>query len=419
MTAKPRILHVSADIPDPVVRQKTKAVSDLIALTSGECANSTISLNRISPKGVRLVADLLSFSARSRVVDRVQTEFGEAWRYAAPPKGILHQASLIRLGRDLAEFITRNSLPDLLVGHKLSVEGIAVANAARMLDLPYGLTIQGDTDTKILAARPDLHGELSKVFHGAEIVVSFAPWSLQQVEAALGRRKGITKVIPCPTELDQTLQPRESEDGFLSVFHLDSYRRKNLRCLVEATEMVRASNPDVRLRVFGTGSERSRAAVEKIAKAEFGTLLCGAAERQQVRELMNSAVAFVLPSKRESFGLVFVEALFAGCPIIYPRDRAVDGFFDSLDFAIRVNPRDPTEVASAMVFARENEQSLKQALRSWQEHGGLAGFTREHIGTAYADLLISASLQRMPHEALSNSPALMHSGLQKQETEYG
>ena len=45
-------------------------------------------------------------------------------------------------------------------------------------------------------------------------------------------------------------------------------------------------------------------------------------------ETLNGYTALVLPTLRETFGMVYIEALFAGVPILYSQDRGVDGFFD-------------------------------------------------------------------------------------------
>jgi len=98
---------------------------------------------------------------------------------------------------------------------------------------------------------------------------------------------------------------------------------------------------------------------------------------------MNEASALVLPSLRESFGMVFVEALLAGLPIIYPRNAAVDGYFDNVPFAIGTDARDPRAIANAMKQALDQELAMKDALAEWQQSDGIQLFQREPIACAY------------------------------------
>jgi glycosyltransferase involved in cell wall biosynthesis len=98
---------------------------------------------------------------------------------------------------------------------------------------------------------------------------------------------------------------------------------------------------------------------------------------------MNGAAVFALPSWRETFGMVFVEALLSGCPIVYPEGRAVDGYFEGAPFAIAVPPRDAGALADAMVTLVRDQERRKAALTRWQEDGGAARFRRDAILASY------------------------------------
>jgi glycosyltransferase involved in cell wall biosynthesis len=100
---------------------------------------------------------------------------------------------------------------------------------------------------------------------------------------------------------------------------------------------------------------------------------------------MNRATGLVLPSLRESFGLVFIEALFAGLPIIYPKGAAVDGYFDNCSFAIAVDARDPEAIAAAIERLVRDEAKLKADLLAWQNSAEARRFTPGAIARAFTD----------------------------------
>lgn len=387
MTAAGRILHISADFPDPIVPQKTRAVQSLIHLVDDRFDNEVLSLNRkpvdwpafglsvLAPGGLKLQLEQCSFGD------------GLALSYHAPPRGLLHRTMLEKLGQVIADKVASNGAPDLVVGHKLTVEGIAAARAAQILGRPYALTIQGDTDTKILAARPDLSPMYRRIFHQAAMVVSFAPWSLRQVEARLGKRTGMVQVVPCPTELDSPTPPQPVASGLLSVFHLQSAGRKNLSLMTQAMRLLNLDGHEIDLAIVGGGGEAEVAAARKLAAGCTKVRFEGALNRDRISQRMNRAACFVLPSKRETFGLVFIEALFAGCPVIYPAHRAIDGYFEELPFAIAVDPCDARALAHAILYVIENQATIKQALKEWQTSAHARQFTRPSIGDVYAAAL--------------------------------
>lgn len=397
-----RIVHVSADFPDPVERGKTRVFQTLLELTSGQFAHEVWSLNRRSPPPRRLVGDMLFHGLRPRLkVEEQGFEYGRALRYTAPARGLFHATMLRQLGDWLGERIGADGLPDLIVGHKLTVEGLAVHRAAQALACPYAITIQGDTDTKIANARPDLTPALRRVFHEAALVFSLAPWSLRAIEGRLGKRTGASRIIPCPTELDTPLAPRPGS-GLLSVFHLKNHRRKNLAAMAAALRILGRDGRPLDLAIVGGGDDAEVAAARSAAGSAPGLSFEGPVGRDAMQQRMNAASGFVLPSRRESFGLVFVEALMAGLPVVYPRGMAVSGYFDDCPFALAVKPDDPQELAAAMRHLVDNEVELKAALAVWQDSPSARRFTRAAIAEEFADGLRLAAC--LPEGARSIRP---------------
>jgi len=389
MAIRPRILHVSADFPDSIEAFKTPVIRSLLDLTADRFRHEVISLNRRSPGVLAFGRGLVSGLGEPPLeVGQQRFAYGQALIYQAPPRGLFHATMLRKLGNWLAEDCLEGPLPDLLVGHKLAVEGMAVQHAASRLDLPYSICIQGDTDTKILAARPDLTAQFARVFHDAEVVFPFTPWALRQVEERLGRRSKPAVMLPCPTDLDTLTPPRSRGNGLVSVFHLKNYRRKNLQGLVDALQLVAKEGLEVRLDIIGGGSEhdfeKCRSIASRLPMVEF----TGPLDRHALRERLNKATALVLPSLRESFGLVFIEALFAGLPVIYPKGNAIDGYFDACSFALAVDARDATAIAAAIKRVMSEEAQLKEALLKWQHSDDALIFRRHAIGETFAKGLL-------------------------------
>lgn len=388
---RPRVLHVSADFPDPVDSAKTKVIRTLLDLTRDGFDHTVISLNRKSPANRDLLTGVLrGFGRPALAVSEHSFDQGTALTYRAPGRGLYHRTMLVQLGDHIAEQLEGQTPPALVVGHKLTVEGIAVLQVADRIGIPYAITIQGDTDTKILAARPDLAPVLRTVFHRAAHVTAFAPWALAAVEERLGKRTGPVSIIPCPTEIDVPVEPQAGGNGLLSVFHLASYKRKNLAAMAQAMHLLAKDGQPQRLAICGGGDVKAIEAARKAASNAPGLVFEGPLERSEVGARMRAASAFVLPSRRETFGLVFIEALFAGLPVIYPAGQAVSGYFDGCPFAIAVPADDPQALAQAMARAVRDEVALKQALARWQQSPDARRFTRPSIASDYSAALTLA-----------------------------
>ena len=101
---------------------------------------------------------------------------------------------------------------------------------------------------------------------------------------------------------------------FLNVAHLNS--NKNHQLLIQAFAKL-VKQKDVRLVIAGAGEERKN--LEQLIASlglERKVLLFGKATRKEVKILMQQANCFVLSSKVETFGVVLIEAMACGIPVI-------------------------------------------------------------------------------------------------------
>ena len=81
----------------------------------------------------------------------------------------------------------------------------------------------------------------------------------------------------------------------------------------------------------------------------------------QMEELINhyrAADIFVMPSKYETFGLVYAEAMSQGLPIIYTRGQGFDGQFNEGEVGYSVQYDSPKEIADRVKEIVENYETI-------------------------------------------------------------
>ena len=388
------VVHVSGDFPDPIEPFKTPVINRLVDLTSDVFQHRVISINRRSPNLASTLKMSLPWSFTDQVLISSQAfEYGSSLVYDAPPRGILHRKALERLGNYLAEEIRQlPQRPDLLVAHKLTIEGIAVSRASSMLEIPYCVTIQGNSDRKILRIRPDLRKLFQSIYQNAQTVFAFTPNARSAIEGLLGRRQDRVRLMPCPMDHDQIIPPKAGGKNIVSIFHLKNHQTKNLAGIASAAKILAERGTSHSVSVIGGGAEQDLAACMRITSKCSSISFPGPLEPSAVRQRMNNAIGLVMPSRSESFGLVFVEALFSGLPIIYPADTAIDGYFDDLPFALRVDGRSPDAIANAMQLLVDQEVSMKAALSEWQNSVDSNKFKRPNIAQVFREGLVRRRL---------------------------
>ena len=370
------IIHISADFPDPIVPGKTKAVANLLAATPG-FRHIVYSLNRTHKRGVTL----------SRF-DNDHT----AIAYGAPPYGIGLERFLrpvtASILRDLAE---RDIRPDLIHAHKFSVEGLVAVDVARTQRCPFICSLWGDTDIRIFEIKRGLRSRYRAVAAAAQALLPAAPWTGQYFQSALQIPGDKINLLPVMTAADAVLSPTVTGSAKLvSLFHLDSWKRKGFEQLVRAGLLAARHVPDLTIDVYGTGKAQSIRAVEAVVRRNNASSIVrvmGALPHDKVQHVLNGYTGFVMTPHRETYGMVHVEALLTGLPIVWSQDRGVDGLFDGYAVGYRADPTSVEDIARGMRLLIEREQSLKINIAHLHQGRTFDHLRRHRIAEVYSGIL--------------------------------
>lgn len=370
-----RILHLSADYPDPVNPRKPRAIANLVAL-GGAAETRVISINRgggLARLAFRDFADANGPEQRAVI-------------YRGWPKGIGLRRDLLALADHLAaDCEERGFRPDLIHAHKLTVEGIVGWRMAQRWGIPFVLSVQGNTDLRILAAKPLLRPLLRTVWQAAAVVFPYAPWAAEGVAARLGPRRGPIVLLPCPGPADALIAPVLHGPRLVTAFQLADHRRKNIARLAAAAALAAQDVPGLTLDILGDGPEEVRETLARMiaARAPGVVRLVGPVTHGGVQQRFNAASAFVLVSRAESFGMVFAEALLAGTPCLFPRGQAIEGYFREGDFTLSADPQDTRAMAAAIVRMVREQAEMKARLGRAQAAGELDFLRQATIGARY------------------------------------
>lgn len=380
------IVHISTDYPDSYQPAKTRAIENLVLATSNDFDHLVYSLNRVPISPFSGLIRWSKDSWASGVVRHNRDDNVSSWIYAAPSNGIFLRSSLQDMGRVIITDLEQQGIkPDLVQGHKLTMEGIIAEIVARHFKIPYALSIQGNTDRSILNVRRDLWPLYRRIFQGAHIVFPFTPWALKYCEKALGQRSGPVFMLPCITHHDHIIKPQICAPRIMSAFHLRHWKIKNFKQLVDAATRIGPQISGFNLDIYGGGTPEIQAKLHHdIAKSGSNCVsLRGALPGDDMQAAMNGYAGFAMISKRETYGMVFAEALLAGCPIIYPQNAAVDGYFNNKSFALAVPSNDINAIIHAMKELIKNQKSIKNELAHWQASGDAHQFQRYAITEQY------------------------------------
>ncbi|HWI14153.1 MAG TPA: glycosyltransferase family 4 protein, partial [Burkholderiales bacterium] len=135
--------------------------------------------------------------------------------------------------------------------------------------------------------------------------------------------------------------------------------RKGLLALVEAMPRVIQTVGDVRFVIVGEGPLKGRMQ-QRIAELGIADRVDFLGWRFDVPDLMSQFDVFALASLRESFGLVYLEAMACRCPVVAARVDGVPEVVSDGETGILVPPASPAELARALCRVLSDEATRKR-----------------------------------------------------------
>ena len=145
---------------------------------------------------------------------------------------------------------------------------------------------------------------------------------------------------------------------------------KRVHSLIPAFSQARERIPDLQGELYGDGPDRA-SVLELIADEglEEVVIAPGFVDGEIVDEAIGRALCLVLPSQREGYGLIVVEALAKGTPAIVaagPDNAATELIEDGVNGFIAASA-EPKDLASAIVRVYEAGEPMRASTRAWFE----------------------------------------------------
>lgn len=184
----------------------------------------------------------------------------------------------------------------------------------------------------------------------ADRVVTISRYCAERLEELYGVRDAI--VVPELIDLEAWRKlaaenPAPADDGKFTVLCVCRfYPRKRVDVLLRAAGMLAGQIPELAVRIVGGGPEAARLrALARRLHLETVVKWVGDTTADALACEYNRADVFCLPSVQEGFGIVFLEAMAAGKPIVAARAAAVP---EVVPHGILVNPDDPAALADGI-----------------------------------------------------------------------
>lgn len=223
-----------------------------------------------------------------------------------------------------------NGRPDLVHAHTAYPDGAAAAGVAAAAGCPLVIT-EHTSGLEELLADQAVREQYVRALDAAARVIAVSERMATTLRAIHPAVEDRLRVIPNPVPLDVFVLPAEGETRRPGELLWVGARTeaKGMPALLRAFALVREARPGAALRLIGLArpaelDDRLRQMAAELSIADAVTFE-PPADREGVAAAMRRADLFIHPSRAETFGMVAVEALASGLPVVATRSGGVEG----------------------------------------------------------------------------------------------
>jgi L-malate glycosyltransferase len=238
-----------------------------------------------------------------------------------------------------------NWMPDIIHLHSFFPAGYGLLKLHKNFNIPYIIT-EHSTGFSNLGFKKYQLNYLREILERSSKIIAVGKGLKNDLQHYTNKKIDIIpNMVDCEHFKRETILNYE-KFTFFSLAYLT--HKKGFDILIRAFALAFAGNENVVLKIGGNGAEKEKLKnlcqeLKVYNQVEF----LGGLSRERVVDEMNACQSFVLASRFETFGVVFIEALACGKPIIVPN---IDG------------PKEIVNNKNGLVFEKGNVTDLKDKL---------------------------------------------------------
>ena len=242
--------------------------------------------------------------------------------------------------------------PDVIHAHTLGFDSEIGAWLKRKFNCPLVITTHGsDTNMPLEIGQ---HNYLKVWCDQADTVVAVSKKLANRLKIC-----GTTTPIAAIFNgfVPRTTQKNSARDPFSIIQVGNLVRSKRVDLTIRAFSMLRKKWPDMKLTIIGQGPLRSE--LEELCKqleVSDAVRFLGQLPNGEVIQKMEESGFFVMASKPEGFGIVYLEAMSAGCVTVGTEGQGISDIIDHGMNGFLVPSDDPTRIAELLDWCLRNPE---------------------------------------------------------------
>lgn len=271
--------------------------------------------------------------------------------------------------------------PDLIHAHTLFSDGSLANYYNKAYGVPYIVAIRSTDIDVFLNSKPWLKQYGKQILNNASYIIFISNSLKRKFQEKFGphyepKSLVISNGIHQSYLTKKILQEREPHDPPLLLYVGSFLKRKNVPALIKNAEKYQT-----RLTIAGEGGNDEKKVLKMARNSSKVNYLGRIEDQTQLIEIYRQSDIFIMLSKKETFGLVYLEAMSQGLPLIYSTGTGIDGLFTEGEVGFAIDPDSPGDIYSAIQRIISDYQAMSK--RCIKES---MGFSWENISNKYFEI---------------------------------
>ncbi len=255
---------------------------------------------------------------------------------------------------------------DLVHAHSLFANGYIAYRLHKEYGTPYIVAVRNtdiNTFFKYFIYLRKLGVEIAKNANKIVLISNSYKDKLLQYIPKEYKEEIERKIIVIPNGIDEYfIKERRKENKKIGnklnlVYTGRVDKNKNVITTIKCCKKMIKENYDITLNIIGDiTSKRYKRILNKYSFIKY----FGRKTKEEIIKIYKDMNIFVMPSKHETFGLTYVEAMSQGLPVIYTKKEGVDGFFESGKVGYPIKYNDYVDMSNKIKLIIQNYENISE-----------------------------------------------------------
>lgn len=256
---------------------------------------------------------------------------------------------------------------NLTIASTLFSDGAVALRLWKEHRIPYIVVVRGTDVNLYMKKMPHLFAIGRQIVANARKVVFVSPIQYKMTLNSLAFRRILQELKDKSITIANGIDSVWIENRYFgdesrvpdSVLYIGVFdKNKNVLSLIDACRKLRQTYPDLTLNLVGGGGAcEQQVLVQVNANQDWIKYHGPIYDKQKLIQICRQNSVFAMISISETFGLVYLEALSQGLPVVYTQNQGFDGLVPD-EVGYSVNPKNVADVADKIGLALRNRKQL-------------------------------------------------------------